>query len=421
MNVTSLARHPRAADGAEGGPFDVVVAGGGTVGLSLALAVARADRHARVAVVDATQPGGRADTRASAIAAAARRMLTRLGVWGAVADEAEPIREMIVTDSRLADLVRPVLLGFGGEVEPGEPFAHMVPNGPLTAALTAAAEAAGVRLHAPAAVDDFTVTADGVDVTLADGRRLEARLLVAADGVRSRLRDLAGIGTVRHDYKQSGIVTTVAHERPHEGRAVEHFLPGGPFAILPLTGNRSSLVWTEPTHEAERIVALDDFTFALELERRFGRQLGALEPVGPRRAWPLQLVLARAFVQPRFALAGDAAHGIHPIAGQGLNLGFRDAAALAEVIVEARRLGRDPGGLDVLGDYERWRRFDTVQMGLVTDALNTLFRTGFDPLRFVRGLGLGLVDRLPAAKGAFIREAAGLGGTLPRLMRGEAI
>ena len=421
MSVTSLARQPRAADGAEGGPFDVVIAGGGTVGLSLALAVARADRHARVAVVDATPPGGRGDTRASAIAAAARRMLTRLGVWGAVGGEAEPIREMIVTDSRLADVVRPVLLGFGGEVEPGEPFAHMVPNGPLTAALTAAAEAAGVVLHAPASVDDFTVGPEGVDVALADGRRLGARLLVAADGVRSRLRDLAGIGTVRHDYRQSGIVTTVAHERPHEGRAVEHFLPGGPFAILPLRGNRSSLVWTEPTHEAERLVALDDFTFALELERRFGRQLGALEPVGPRRAWPLSLVLARAFVKPRFALAGDAAHGIHPIAGQGLNLGFRDAAALAEVIVEARRLGRDPGGLDVLETYERWRRFDTVQMGLVTDALNALFRTGFDPLRLVRGIGLGLVDRLPAAKGAFIREAAGLGGTLPRLMRGEAI
>ncbi len=422
MTVTSLVRHPDAATATrDDDAVDIVIAGGGTVGLSLALAIARADRHAKVAVVDATPPGGRADNRASAIAAAARRMLTRLGVWGAVEAEAEPIREMVVTDSRLADVVRPVLLGFGGEVEPGEPFAHMVPNGPLTAALTEAALDAGVRLVAPAAVDDFVVTGDDVRVTLADGRALTARLLVAADGVRSRLRGLAGIGTVRHDYRQSGIVTTVAHERPHEGRAVEHFLPGGPFAILPLKGNRSSLVWTEPTHEAERLVGLDDFTFGLELERRFGRQLGALEPVGPRRAYPLSLVLARAFIKPRFVLAGDAAHGIHPIAGQGLNLGFRDAAALAEVIVEARRLGLDPGGLDVLERYQRWRRFDTVQMGLVTDALNALFRTGFDPVRFVRDVGLGLVDRLPAAKRGFIREAAGLGGALPRLMKGEAI
>ena len=407
---------------ANGETADVVVAGGGGVGLVLALAIRHADPNATVVVVDGRPVGaGADDNRASAIAGAARRMLTRLGVWHRLEDVAEPIREMIVTDSRLADAVRPVFLTFDGDVEPGEPFAHMVPNGAMATAVTEMALARGVTLVAPESVVDFETDAHGVDVVLAGGGRLRTRLLVAADGVRSQLRGLAGIGVVRHDYGQSGIVTTVAHERPHGGRAVEHFLPSGPFAILPLKGDRSSIVWTEPTAEANRLVDLDEFTFEVELERRFGRLLGAIRPEGRRAAYPLGLVLARSFVAPRFALAGDAAHGIHPIAGQGINLGFRDAAALAEVVVEARRLGLDPGGADVLARYERWRRFDTLQMGLVTDVLNGLFRTDFDPLRLARDVGLGLVDRLPGLKKRFIREAAGLAGDLPRLMRGEAI
>ena len=407
---------------ANGETADVVVAGGGGVGLVLALAIRHADPNATVVVVDGRPVGaGADDNRASAIAGAARRMLTRLGVWHRLEDVVEPIREMIVTDSRLADAVRPVFLTFDGDVEPGEPFAHMVPNGAMATAVTEMALARGVTLVAPESVVDFETDAHGVDVVLAGGGRLRTRLLVAADGVRSQLRGLAGIGVVRHDYGQSGIVTTVAHERPHGGRAVEHFLPSGPFAILPLKGDRSSIVWTEPTAEANRLVGLDEFTFEVELERRFGRLLGTIRPEGRRAAYPLGLVLARSFVAPRFALAGDAAHGIHPIAGQGINLGFRDAAALAEVVVEARRLGLDPGGADVLARYERWRRFDTLQMGLVTDVLNGLFRTDFDPLRLARDVGLGLVDRLPGLKKQFIREAAGLAGDLPRLMRGEAI
>lgn len=407
---------------ANGETADVVVAGGGGVGLVLALAIRHADPNATVVVVDGRPVGaGADDNRASAIAGAARRMLTRLGVWHRLEDVAEPIREMIVTDSRLSDAVRPVFLTFDGDVEPGEPFAHMVPNGAMATAVTEMALARGVTLVAPESVVDFEIDAHGVDVELASGERLRTRLLVAADGVRSQLRGLAGIGVVRHDYAQSGIVTTVAHERPHGGRAVEHFLPSGPFAILPLKGDRSSIVWTEPTAEANRLVGLDEFTFEVELERRFGRLLGAIRPEGRRAAYPLGLVLARSFVAPRFALAGDAAHGIHPIAGQGINLGFRDAAALAEVVVEARRLGLDPGGADVLARYARWRRFDTLQMGLVTDVLNGLFRTDFDPLRLARDVGLGLVDRLPGLKKQFIREAAGLAGDLPRLMRGEAI
>jgi 2-octaprenyl-6-methoxyphenol hydroxylase len=226
---------------------------------------------------------------------------------------------------------------------------------------------------------------------------------------------------VTWEYPQTALVATVRHERPHDGVAVEHFLPGGPFAILPLTGNRSSLVWTERREDARKLMAVDEFVFLVELERRFGHRLGALELDGPRQAFPLSLTLARDFVRPRFALLGDAAHGIHPIAGQGLNLGFRDAAALAETLVDAHRLGLDIGALDVLRRYERWRRFDTWQMGVTTDVLNRLFSNDFGPVRAIRDIGLGMVDRMPRLKSLFIGEAAGLGGARPKLLRGEAL
>jgi 2-octaprenyl-6-methoxyphenol hydroxylase len=232
---------------------------------------------------------------------------------------------------------------------------------------------------------------------------------------------MAGIKTVDVDYGQSGIVCTIQHERPHNGRAEEHFLPAGPFAILPLTGDRSSIVWTERTDDANRLVASDDLVFEMELEQRFGLKLGEIRVEDKPRAWPLGLKLARAFVEPRFALVGDAAHGIHPIAGQGLNLGFKDVAALAETVVEADRLGQDIGALDVLERYQRWRRFDTVQMGVTTDILNRMFSNDFGPLRTIRDVGLGLVDRMPRMKEFFIRQASGLAGDTPRLLKGEAI
>ena len=406
--------------------FDVVVAGGGYVGASLAVALAEGDPRLSIAVVDPTPPTAGPDARASAIAAAARRMLDRLGVWQAIAPHAQPITDMIVTDSRLDDAVRPVFLTFDGTLSTGEPFAHMVPNAVMVEALLARAEAAGVALLMPDRVADFDVTDAAATVRLASGATLTAKLLVAADGVRSRLRDLAGIGTVHWDYGQSGIVTTVAHERPHGGRAEEHFLPSGPFAILPLADDadgrhRSSLVWTEKTAAADRLCAGDDFTFRLELERRFGLHLGHVEPLTKPRAFPLGLTLARDFVHPRFALVGDAAHGIHPIAGQGLNIGFRDVAALAEVVVDARRLGLDPGRIEVLERYQTWRRFDAFEMGVVTDVLNRLFSNDLGPLRALRGLGLGLVDRIAGLKARFIGEAAGVDGTTLPLLRGEAI
>ncbi|WP_319774549.1 ubiquinone biosynthesis hydroxylase [Breoghania sp.] len=402
--------------------LDVLVAGGGYVGLSLALALKVSDPAIKVAVVDMRPRAAiEKDLRCSAIASAAERMLTHLGVWQQFADRAQPINEMIITDSKLRDTVRPVFLTFSGEVAPGEPFAHMVANSDMVGALHDTAAAAGVEIISPEGVSFFEADGESVSIELSGGTTRTARLLVAADGVRSRLRDLAGINTVRWSYGQSGIVCTVEHERPHEGRAEEHFLPAGPFAILPLTGNRSSLVWAERTSVADTLVKGDDFTFDLELERRFGYHLGEVKVAGPRHAYPLGLTLARDFVKPRFALAGDAAHGIHPISGQGLNLGFRDAAALAEVIVEARRYGQDVGAFDVLEKYQRWRRYDTFQMGVVTDVLNRLFSNESDVLRAARDFGLGVVDRLPGLKQMFIREAAGLTGTVPRLLTGEAI
>ncbi len=402
--------------------FDVVIAGGGYVGLSLAVALKQGDAALKCAVVD-PKPMDQLhrDPRASAIAAAASRMLTQLGIWQEIESKSQPINEMIVTDSKLRDAVRPVFLTFDGEATDGEPFAHMMPNGIMMPALYEKAKALGVSFFAPGSAETFRTHPDHVDLVLEGGRVLRSRLLVAADGVRSRLRELAGIRTVNWDYGQSGIVTTVKHERQHEGRAEEHFLPAGPFAILPLPGNRSSLVWTEKTADADRLVRSDDFTFALELERRFGHHLGELELDGPRRAYPLGLKLARDFVKPRFALIGDAAHGIHPIAGQGLNLGFKDVAALAEVLIDARRLGQDPGGYDVLERYQRWRRFDTFQMGVVTDVLNRLFSNDNDVLRAARDFGLGLVDRMPGLKTRFIREAAGFAGPVPKLLSGEPI
>jgi len=402
--------------------FDVLIAGAGYVGLATAVSIVQARPSLKVAVVDAAPPGvWQKDGRASAIAAAATRMLGQLGCWDEIEPESQPITEMIITDSRMSDPVRPVFLTFGGEIEPGEPFARMVANKVLNGALRRRAGELGIDIIEGVAVDGFDVQPSHVSVMLADGIRLEVRLLVAADGVRSKLRDMAGIKTVDWDYGQSGIVCTVAHERPHNGRAEEHFLPAGPFAILPLPGNRSSLVWTERTEDAKRLVAEDDLVFESELEQRFGLKLGEIRVEGGRRAWPLGLTLARAFVKPRFALAGDAAHGIHPIAGQGLNLGFKDAAALAEVIVEADRLGQDIGAIDVLQQYERWRRFDTVQMGITTDVLNRLFSNDFGPLRALRDIGLGIVDRMPRMKDYFIAQASGISEGTPRLLRGEAI
>jgi 2-octaprenyl-6-methoxyphenol hydroxylase len=400
----------------------IVIGGGAFAGLGLALALRQGlGPEIPIVVADpafAMRPSR--DPRASAIVAACRRLFEVIGVWDQVAGTAQPILDMVVTDSRLEDATRPVFLTFGGEVEPGEPFAHMVENRLLINALVARAEAEGIELSA-VAVSSYDVQGEGTRVTLSDGRMIDASLLIAADGAKSKLRERAGIATHGWDYDQSGIVVTVGHERDHQGRAEEHFLPAGPFAILPLKGNRSSLVWTESRREAARIIELPDAEFQAELETRFGLHLGEVKALDKPRAFPLGYFVARSFIADRLALVGDAAHVIHPIAGQGLNMGLKDAAALAEVIVDAARLGIDPGQADVLERYQRWRRFDTVAMGVATNSLNMLFSNKSTLLRTVRDIGLGLVDRVPPLKSAFIRQAAGLSGEVPRLLRGEAL
>jgi 2-octaprenyl-6-methoxyphenol hydroxylase len=399
--------------------LDILVGGGGYVGLSVAVSIKKAAPHLSVMVVDAAPENvWQKDARASAIAAAASRMLDALGLWEKMLPEAQPITRMEITDSRTSDPVRPVFLTFDGEAGPGEPFAHMVPNPALIGPLLNAAKELGVELRSATTIESFTTDSRCSTARLSTGETIEARLLVACDGAKSKLRDMAGIKTVHWDYGQSGIVTTVEHERPHNGVAEEHFLPAGPFAVLPLPGNRSSLVWTERTVDADRLVMADDLVFEEELERRFGHKLGHIHPVGPRRAFPLGLTLARAFVANRFALAGDAAHGIHPISGQGLNLGFKDVAALAETVVDADRLGLDIGAINVLERYERWRRFDTFRMGVTTDVLNRLFSNDVTPVRVIRDFGLGLVDRMPALKSFFIKQASIAGGDDPKLLGG---
>jgi 2-octaprenyl-6-methoxyphenol hydroxylase len=400
----------------------IVIAGGALAGLGLARAL-RQGLGAEIPVIVAdpalaTRPSR--DPRATAIVAGCRRLFEALGVWSQIAQTAQPILDMVVTDSKLDDATRPVFLSFAGDVEPGEPFAHMVENRNLIDALVARAEAEGIELRATA-VTSYDARIEGIDVTLADGSAIEASLLIAADGARSKLRERAGIATYGWDYNQSGIVVTVGHERDHHGRAEEHFLPAGPFAILPLTGKRSSLVWTEKRAEAARIIALADKEFHGELESRFGLHLGELTVLDKPRAFPLSYFVARSFIGERLALVGDAAHVIHPIAGQGLNMGLRDVAALAEVMVDAARLGMDIGQADVLERYQRWRRFDTMAMGLATNSLNFLFSNRSTLLRTFRDIGLGLVDRAPPLKNMFIRQAAGLVGEVPRLLKGEAL
>lgn len=413
------------------GSRSLLIAGGGLPSLALALALAQAHGPAlAVTVIDpAAADPGRHRGRAYALASGGRRMLTCLGIWAQLADAVEPITEMVISDSRLADPVRPAFLTFGredeGDVEAGEPFAHMVEAEPLAAALATACRAAGVAVE-PAGVVRATPEGAVIHAALTTGTSLRGDLLVAADGARSRLREAARIGWVGWSYPQVGIVATIGHAKPHGGRAFEHFLPAGPFAILPLRdggplGHRSSIVWTERSDEADALLSGDADEVRAAIERRFTLDLGAIAlEYGPSRH-PLAFGIARAFRAERLALLGDAAHVIHPIAGQGLNLGLADAAALAEAVTGALRLGLDPGGHDVLRAYERARRFDSFAMAAATDGLNRLFSNDALPLRLARDLGLGLVDRLPGLKRVLIGEAAASRGTRPRLMRGEAL
>jgi len=402
--------------------LDVVIGGGGMVGLSLGLALARGGL--RVAVTDPVAQDEALDAafdgRVSALAFASVRMFKALGVWEGLSGHAQPIEDILVTDAALGAAPSPFSLHFDHR-ELGAPLGFIAENRHIRAALYAAAQGAdNLRLIAPAALVGLATTPGAIEARLADGTALKASLAVGADGRGSLLRETMGIGVVAWSYPQAGIVATVHHQRPHKGVAYEHFLPSGPFAILPLPGNRSSLVWTEREDIAPTMMKLPQADFDAEIARRFGAHLGGTQAEELRWSYPLRFHLARAYVKPRFALAGDAAHGIHPIAGQGLNLGLKDAAALADVVLDAAMLGLDPGGIDVLSRYERWRRFDSFTMALAMDGLNRLFSNDIAPLRVARDLGLGIVDKVGPLRRFFMRHAGGDVGTLPRLMKGEA-
>src|SRR3984885_6455663 len=386
---------------------DAIIGGGGMVGLTLGLALARGGL--KTVVVDTlpkeTVTGAAFDGRVSALAYAAVRMFRALGVWEHLESQAQPIEDILVTDGGPGRAPSPFSLHFDG-AEAGTPLGHIAENRHIRSALFAAVEAtANLTLIAPASLVDLASGAHAITATLSNGETIEARLAVAAGGRDSAMRERMRIGVVGWDYPQTGIVATVAHGKPHNGVAYEHFLPSGPFAILPMTPassseavgqnyfNRSSLVWTERAELAPRLMALDEAAFNAEIATRFGAHLGATEAAGPRWSYPLKFHLARDYVRPRFALAGDAAHGIHPIAGQGLNLGLKDAAALAEVLVDAARLGEDIGAEAVLQRYARWRRFDNVTLALATDVFTRLFSNDNPALRLARGAGMAVVNR----------------------------
>ena len=400
--------------------WTILIAGGGIASLALALAL----RQGAGAAVDVTvvEPGrSGADRRAYAVSPGSRRMFDALGLWADLAPQAQPIAAMRITDSRERDAVRPDYLTFGARED--EALGFLIEAAPIAARLEAACREAGIAFVS-GAVSAAALSGSRIEAEIA-GERRRAALLVAADGARSRLREAAGIGWIGRRYGQMGLVATIAHARDHAGVAVQHFLPAGPFAILPLSGpgtalpHRSSIVWSEEERRARALLA-DEAAADAALAERFGPDLGAIARETPLGGFPLGIGLARSFVAPRLALLGDAAHEIHPLAGQGLNLGLADAAALAEAVVDAVRLGLDPGGTDVLAAYQRARRFDAVLLATLTDGLNRLFSNDALGARALRDLGLGLVDRSPL-KALLANEAAGATRRAPRLMRGEAL
>ena len=424
---------------------EVLIVGGGLVGLSLGCMLAGAD--VPVAVVDRDPPAKLRDPtrdgRASALALGSQQALASAGLWGGMADEAQAIHDIRVSDGRLGRTASSLFLHYDHREAdtrqvPGDtnadtsrPLGYMVENRVSLRTLAEALERLPKLRHlAPATLRHLERGATWAEAELDDGRRLRARLVVAADGRGSTTRARAGIGTHGWGYGQTAIVCTLGHELPHNAVAHECFLPAGPFAMLPLTDapapdggspHRSSIVWTERPELVPSLMARDDARLAREIERRFGDSLGELRVLGQRWSYPLAVSWAARMTDRRLALVGDAAHAIHPIAGQGFNLGLRDVAALAELVVDALRLGLDPGGADLLARYQRWRQFDTVALLAVTDGLNRLFSNDLPPLRLARDLGLAAVQRLPLAKRFFMRHAMGLVGDLPRLVQGRPL
>jgi 2-octaprenyl-6-methoxyphenol hydroxylase len=410
---------------------DVIIAGAGMAGATLALALHQAGLKPLLIdpVVFDAQVAPTFDGRASAIAYAAFRQWRALGLADALEPHAQRIEQILVTDATSPGAAArgptPFFLRFeAAEIadrSEGEPLGYLLENRHIRAALSQAVIAAGIEVLAPAKVASAAFGPGSASVTLADGRTLTAPVVIGAEGRGSVIRREAGIGALGWDYPQTGVVATVKLAHPHQGVAYEHFLPGGPFAILPLTHDRASLVWTETTGRAAALKTARPEIFHAHLQRRFGDHLGEAVVEGPVFTYPLSLQLAERFVAPRVALLGDAAHGVHPIAGQGLNLGLKGCAALAEVLVEACRLGQDIGSEAVLERYAAWRRFDTMILSAGMDAFVRLFSNDLAPLRLARGAGMSLVNRLGPARRFFMQQAGGAVGDLPRLLKGEAL
>ncbi|WGM46219.1 Ubiquinone hydroxylase UbiL [Brevundimonas sp. NIBR10] len=414
-------------------PFthDVIIAGAGMAGATFALAAAQGGL--KVVLIDpqpfSAQLAPTFDGRSTAVAYSTFRMLDALGVGEALRPNACRMDHILVTDGRrpgaASKAMSPAYLRFDaaeiGDANGGEPLGYMVENRHIRAALAQGVTDAGIEVRAPASVASVATDGFGASVGLADGAVLRAPLVVGAEGRGSVVRKAAGIGTVGWAYGQSGVVATVRLGRPHGGVAHEYFLPSGPFAILPLTDQRASLVWTETTRAAEALRDCSDEAFQSHLMRRFGEFLDGATPEGPRFVYPLALDLAEALTAPRTALIGDAAHGVHPVAGQGLNMGLKDAAALAEVLIEAMRLGLDIGSVGVLEQYARWRRFDNAALAAGFDGFVRLFSNDHAPIRLARDLGMAAVNRIGPLRRAFMREAGGATGDLPRLLRGEVV
>ena len=399
---------------------DILIVGGGLNGPALALALAQSGLTVTVidSLSETVRKNAAFDGRAYALALSSVRLLRAIGIWNRVADQSQPMLDIKVSDGRAGEGPSPFFMHFDhAEIEEG-PMGYMLEDRHLRSAFLEAMKDTPGITQIRDTVTAQEVDAQGARVTLASGKTLAARLLIGSDGRASGTAQRAGIQRTGWGYGQTALVAAIEHDLPHHGVAHQFFMPPGPLAILPLPGNVSSIVWSETDATAARFAALSDKDFMQVLRPRFGDFLGQIKLKGKRFTYPLNLTLANSFVADRLALIGDAAHGMHPIAGQGLNAGLRDVAALAQVLDEARQRGEDIGAPDVLARYQQWRRFDTATLALVTDMTNKLFSNDNPLLRLGRDLGMGAINAIPKLRRGFIREAAGLTGDLPDLMKG---